>query len=505
MTRINKRLAIAMLHTIAIVLLLLVVYVRTLPPTATIIPEEGSAEANWWGLWPVTYLPLWIFLCGAGLLLVVMATIWYRERRGARHISTQQNNQQWIYYILMSTFVAAFYLFPIAHTRWGDAYILAKAIAHPDPAIQLTHSWQAPLDLLLHSQIWQRWHESMGWQDAMPVYRLLSPVAGILYLSAVMGVSVESRWAIGTPKWLTFGLLTSLGAMQLFFGYVENYSFAAAGILIYLWLGLLTCQEKCPLWIAALALAITNALHPSTIVYWPSMFFLSWQMTDRRNMSWLANVYKAILPTMVVAAGVAVAVVAIMEWGDHGLATLLTTDRPGGGDARWLVPLWATTTRWEHYTMFSWPHLRDVINTQLLVAPILFPVLCTALAYRQLCRCQADTPAGAATAQARSTVQQVGRIREQGNVQGRYITFLAIAAFCHLFLTWVWNPDYGGQRDWDLFSLALLPTALLAAQLLPTVIRDQHTLRAGMIPLLMLQYAQLATWVYQNTLPWEWP
>ena len=36
---------------------------------------------------------------------------------------------------------------------------------------------------------------------------------------------------------------------------------------------------------------------------------------------------------------VALGVVALMELSGHGLATLATTDRPGGGDARWLVPL----------------------------------------------------------------------------------------------------------------------------------------------------------------------
>ncbi|HRW08112.1 MAG TPA: hypothetical protein P5121_23580 [Caldilineaceae bacterium] len=510
MKRINDRSTILFLHLIAVALLVLAVHVRGLPATPTAIPEEGSAESHWWGLWPVTYLPDWLFFGGLGLIaLVVIAAVIFawgpvtaqRARLSSTANEGHQQQRQWGYRLIMVGFAAAFFAFPIVHTRWGDAYILTKAIAHPDPAIQLTHSWQAPLDLYLHSSVWHYFHGIADWQDAMPVYHLLSPVAGFLYMSATYAISRTSRHSFGTPQWLTFGLLTSLGVMQLFFGYIENYSFAAAGIVSFLWLALRTLQGQSPLWLAALVLALTNALHPSTIVYWPAMLWLGWQVrctqadyspTDSRgrNNSLLGIVYQLIVPPVVVAA----ATIAMMEIGGHGLVTLLTTDRPGGGDARWLVPLWATTTRWERYIMISWPHLRDILNEQLLVAPILLPAIGVALLQLAVRRSKMS-----------------GHVREEPSIQRSHssdlhaIVLLAVAANCHLLLTWIWNPDYGGQRDWDLFSLAAIPTALLAAQLLHRLIRDPRALLAGMIPLLMLQYAQLATWVYQNTLPWEWP
>ena len=71
----------------------------------------------------------------------------------------------------------------------------------------------------------------------------------------------------------------------------------------------------------------------------------------------------------------------MMESGGHGVVALFTSDRPGGGDARWFVPLWETQTRWEQYTMFSWPHLRDVLNEQLLVGPVVLPALLILTAY----------------------------------------------------------------------------------------------------------------------------
>ena len=50
---------------------------------------------------------------------------------------------------------------------------------------------------------------------------------------------------------------------------------------------------------------------------------------------WVSGLAQVFVPMAAVALGV----VALMELSGHGLATLTTTDRPGGGDARWFVPL----------------------------------------------------------------------------------------------------------------------------------------------------------------------
>ncbi len=502
MKRIRERLSVFTLHALVLIFALLALYVRQLPPTVTAIPEADSAESHWWGLWPVTYLPNWLFFCSLVVLLLTVAGAWCGWLGGALPVGKRLNrlipyfSPTKSFIILGLGFLLAFFAWPVVHTRWGDAYILTKAIAHPDPALRLTHSWQAPIDLLLHSQLWRIGHEAFGWRDAMPVYRLLSPLAGLLYLGGAIAASRQAAKIAAIPIWLPFALLTSIGVMQLFFGYIENYSFAAAAILIYLWLGLAAMRGERPLWLAALALAVANALHPSTIVYGPSLLYISWWRCKERNNSCVANVYQVALPLL----AVAIATILLMELGGHGIGTLLTTDRPGGGDARWLVPLWETSTRWERYTMLSWPHLRDILNEQLLVAPMILPTLLLtlleirllALGRRKAMVKQSDQPS-------------FDQIVQKEHVEISALFFLANGAFCHQLLIWIWNPDYGGQRDWDLFSLAAIPTTLLVAYLLPRLIPNRRALVAGAIPLLVLQYAQLATWVYQNTLPWEWP
>ncbi|MCB0161347.1 MAG: hypothetical protein KDD83_24600, partial [Caldilineaceae bacterium] len=84
------------------------------------------------------------------------------------------------------------------------------------------------------------------------------------------------------------------------------------------------------------------------------------------------------------------------------------------------------------------------------------------------------------------------------------ILLLSIAAAFYLLFTFLWNPDYGGQRDWDLFSLAALPTTLLLVTVAPRLLRDRY-LAPAMAPLILVQVLHTAAWIYQNTLPWQWP
>jgi hypothetical protein len=93
----------------------------------------------------------------------------------------------------------------------------------------------------------------------------------------------------------------------------------------------------------------------------------------------------------------------------------------------------------------------------------------------------------------------------EASSEGREIVFLAFCAGLYWLFTWVWNPDYGGQRDWDLFSLAAIPSTLLLARLLPRALSDRSQLAQAALMLTTVSAMHTMAWIYQNTLPWEWP
>ena len=68
-------------------------------------------------------------------------------------------------------------------------------------------------------------------------------------------------------------------------------------------------------------------------------------------------------------------------------------------------------------------------------------------------------------------------------------------------MTLFWNPDYGGQKDWDLFSPAAIPAALLLGGLLVRALPERRGLRAAGWAIVSAQAFGLIAWVWQNTKP----
>ncbi len=304
-----------------------------------------------WGLWPATYLPAgwrWGLALAAAALVLRGDALWQRIRPAlARVLAWPGRRSRALPLVIAALSIIPFYLFRIRHLRWGDAYILSRAIPHPD--VQLTYVWQAPLDVYLHARLWQLANRLWGWPDPIPVYWIVSALCGALFVWVVLRLAA----VLGrdpTERVLIAGLILSLGTMQLFFGYVENYSIMAVGVMIFLWLGLRALRDGLPLVWPATALALTHA-PPSTIILRPAC--CTWRICPP--------------------AGPAASPACI----EHGRALCDRAGRsrgpddrgpawagcphgsmPGGGDRRWLVPLFAVTTRWSTTPCSPWRNAR---------------------------------------------------------------------------------------------------------------------------------------------------
>jgi hypothetical protein len=470
LSRISQRLLFA-IRSVALLLLVL----RLLAP--------AFSEDLAWGLWPATYLPLaaqWMLAVVAAALILFGESLWLKAGGLRAMLERISFRSVWLRLVISVLAGALFYLFRIRHLGWGDAELLIKALDDP---YRITYIWQAPLDVFIHARGYQIGNALLGWQDPVPVYNILSALAGVAFVWALLDVATllgRNR----TERFLTVGVVATLGLMQLFFGYIENYPIMTLGVLLYAWTGLRYLRGELALVWVATVLAITHAFHPSTIILTPSLLYLAFFVSpvrsrndegsqsvlsyERLRVDW-RKVSSVALPYALVFAGV----VALMSGGQHGLDALIGEDFPGGGDRKWFVPLFEVTTEWQHYTMFSLGHLVDIVNQQLLVAPMVWPalILTVVFAWRRIPK------------------------REP---LGRY---LALMAGFYLLLTLTWNADYGGQKDWDLFSPASLPAALLFAWALPRALPERGILRSAGWAIVATQGVSLVTWVWRNTLP----
>ncbi len=427
---------------------------------------------RWWGISPYTVFPP---IPGWGTILLAGTTLlpplnrrWRRVlSSGWRRLPGKTHPRRWFALAALAS-APIFWLLRIRHLQWGDAQILVIGLSQKDAPV--LYNWQAPFTVFLHQRLWQLLANPLWGWGVDTVYAAVSVLCGVAFVFLTLVWAHETGQSTA-ERTLLAGLVLTGGGMELFFGYVENYTIISLGVLAFLYFGWRTLKNETPLWVPAAVLSLTNAFHPSTMVLWGAMAYLLWRKW-RGGLPLWQLLQSALLPPLLVGS----AVLSLMEIGNHGLAAFLGDDRPGGGDHIWFVPLTlAVPTEWQRYAMFSAAHFADWGNEMLLTAPLGIFALAGAVPvlWRKWRRLDAPIRAGMA--------------------------FFALAAFGYLLLTWVWNADYGMRKDWDLFSPAAITVNMLAAVLWVNLLRGDDG-AAGESALIVWAVGGLHTlaWVLSN-------
>jgi hypothetical protein len=443
----------------------------TLHLAAFKLPEEAA-----WSLWPYTFLP-----AGLGWILALLAAALIIPP--VNQVVCRWTCRLWLAwpakYAYKGWFALAaglagviFWLARLRHLRWGDSYLLSVALSYPDLDLRVIYNWQAPLTVFIHQRLWQFVADPwLGWPVAN-VYSTLSILAGMIFVYVLLLFTVDlGRDPLEAA--ILAGMLLTTGSMQLFFGYVENYTIVSLALMVTLFLAWRALRAEIqPLW-PILSLSLANALHPSTVFLWPGLWLLSWQCWRRGYVSPAGALLQTVLPPLLVAGGVLV----LMESGGHGVSALLGVDRPGGGDGIWFVPLFATTTAWQRYTLFSVDHILDWANVHLLISPFGLPILILA-------------------------VSLLGRYRLaifKTPTEKDFAYFLGVTSAMYLLLTWFWNPDYGGRKDWDLFAPSAFVYTLLAGYLVVHILRDRQKLAEVGLFIIVISLLHTGAWIFTNS------
>lgn len=266
--------------------------------------------------------------------------------------------------------LACFWLFRAGHTLWGDGRPLTQHV----PAGERFHPLE-PLTALLQHYVYvlgrplfqSRWvpiedvaRDAIGLGSAV-AGALFVPVAWLLAESfSTRHRPAESagaaRGAFGIVP-LGFLVLVAQGYVQLFFGYVENYTYYTLALGIYLLAAHRFIVGRAPLLLPAMALVFAIALHLSAVSMLPSFVVLAVAGLGERARRGAA------LRDLAVCGVVFAAAAGAGSLFDSGYDLGRTLGGVLGG-------LWTDIMVTQRAYFGSAIHVRDFLNEQLLIGPL---------------------------------------------------------------------------------------------------------------------------------------
>jgi hypothetical protein len=252
-------------------------------------------------------------------------------------------------------------------------------------------------------------------------------VCGLVASLAIWGIAREIS-SVGRRFMPALLLLASLGSAALFFGYVESYPPVLVAILLFLYTGLRACRTGSYPLLPALILAIAIACHLLCLFLLPAYAYLVF-----RNVRGPIKRAGALLAPCALALGLLLALgFGPAHWQEGIRVATRAFGQASGGNAAALDPRGARP-----YSILSPAHALDLTNLILLVLPApLLLLLSRSVGFYRF-------------------------IKRDSAAAESFLAWAAVAGFaaaCALVL------PVAPAQDWDLFSLFLLPLAVLAVR-----------------------------------------
>jgi tetratricopeptide (TPR) repeat protein len=373
-------------------------------------PDGRVWGFNWWH-----FVPLWtqITLAMIGLAAPILAHwISKRELFNLAEPTPQSGKQFWTLSACgIATLGVLFWLGRNQTYFLGDGYQVLTFLQQG----QSTHKLWDMFTLFIQRRVFSLFGGQTA-DEAKLALQLISVVSGVglialtLVAARKLGLSLAGAWILAA------GLFTS-GASLLFFGYIETYPLFVSTVTATCLIGLLVSEKKISRWWLLPFFIVALALHLFAVALTPAILYL-WL---RPTKLWQRIVRIRLLARLCAAVGLITAIA----------ATLVHLAQTNYVLRFWFIPPVADRFTVESYTLFSLPHLADMLNLLFLLLPSL-PLLFVV----------------------------IFQTRSQELSRRPSYRFLTVAFFCCLAMVFVLDPKLGMPRDWDLFSFAGIPIVM---------------------------------------------
>jgi tetratricopeptide (TPR) repeat protein len=234
-----------------------------------------------------------------------------------------------------------------------------------------------------------------------------------------------------------FSLFIFSGATELFLGYAEHYTLLYTSIFAYLYFSVRYLQGKAKAIMPIVFCALSIGFHFSSACLVPSLFFL---LSLRKRKGELVFKMKNAMPYFLVML-FSIVLTTFYIWSINPVLSDI------------FVPLLKGRVYAPDYTLFSFPHILDMINQHLLLSPVgIILIVSLAIAVK-------------------------GSIRLRNPIT----SFLVLVSICQIFYHFVIDPKLGAGRDWDLLSNVALGYTLLGGYLFIKMVKSGRYSSASLI------------------------
>jgi tetratricopeptide (TPR) repeat protein len=281
---------------------------------------------------------------------------------------------------------------------------------------------------------------------------LQSIVSGGLYVFFACLIS-NLTGRILLEKVITFLFFISIGAILLFFGYIEIYSVPALSIIIYVYFSLLWVKGKTNFILPFLALILAVALHLMAIGLVPSFFIVLYQKYGKR-IPFLKNIKtKPFIILILFLLPVAFKLAAVLHLGD-------------------LMPVSESIKAPKVMLLFSSRHLWEFLNSQILASGLYFILLVY------------------------FTIKAIrGRLKFDD-----IMWFYGSASFFMLFIAFVTNK-MRGSGDWDICALPAIIVSPMVAYMWFSNVQatgQYKKFKYALVVILVMNFVNSIAWIGIN-------
>ena len=382
-------------------------------------------DARTWGFNHHTYLPDFfqiIFFAFAGITLIYP----FVDRRfgfGDRllklfsQVFFEHRFANYIHMTIMIPALLIFYFNPQTTHFLGDGYEAIDILSRPDPFI---------LKFSQTGAIWfyETIRAMIGPETrntAEMTFRIVPAVMGALYIFLtfkIAGIMAENY----IKRTLIWATSVFSGILLMFLGYAEFYAPVIVLSLLYIYFGINRLKKgKYLIW-AVIIFLVGLSFHLIFLFYTPSLLVLLFSKGKGRAYYDKYNRYIYITLSAFVIAGLA------------GFVYLYQTSLLF---ENMMLPPFSGKPAAPDYGIFTPNHLLDIFNEIVLIFPMLVMFLI------------------------------LGMNSCKNNFSDHSLRFLGLAAFGFIPFLFLVDPQLSMARDWDLFSMALIPIMLFSILIVP--------------------------------------